>query len=139
MFESLKIINTRYLFHKKNILVPSYLDGNTFKKKLTLKGFDALNLSVTTLFDLARDICFPILLENGWEILDSTIGQLMVLEILKELHFNEELSFFKLPVISSSFARSIFRIIKEIRVSGYTVMNFPHKYLPNSEKIKIYF
>ena len=98
---NLKII-IKILFHKK-YLVPSYLDGNTFKKKLTLKGFDALNLSVTTLFDLARDICFPILLENGWEILDSTIGQLMVLEILKELHFNEELSFFKLPVISSSF------------------------------------
>lgn len=136
IIQSLQNINKKHLFRKKVILVSSYLDGNAFKKNLTLKGLTALNLCISTIFDIARDMCFPILLKNGWEILDSTLGQLLTLEILRELHFQGKLSYFKLPIISPSFARSIFRTIKEIRVSGYSTVNFPEESLKNSQKMQ---
>ncbi|MDD4896276.1 MAG: PD-(D/E)XK nuclease family protein [Atribacterota bacterium] len=131
----LQNLDKQYLFQKKIILVPSYLDGNALRKNLTLNGFSALNFNIATLFDIAREICLPVLLKNGWKILDSTLGQILVLEILRRLSSEEKLTYFKLPFFSPLLAKSIFRTIKEIRVSGYSSLNFPREILTNSPKM----
>ena len=136
ILKHLQSISQKYPFHKKTILAPSYLDGNSFKKNLTLKGFSALNFNITTLFDVARDIYFPVLIKNEWKILDSTIGQILVFDIIKTLSSEEKLSYFKLPLLTPSLAASIFRTIKEIRVSGYSAHNFPQKIQTISPKMK---
>lgn len=136
ILKHLQSISQKYPFHKKTILAPSYLDGNAFKKNLTLKGFSALNFNITTLFDVARDIYFPVLIKNEWKILDSTIGQILVFDIIKTLSSEEKLSYFKLPLLTPSLAASIFRTIKEIRVSGYSAHNFPQKIQTISPKMK---
>ena len=132
----LQNINRKNLFQKKIILMPSYLDGNTLKKNLTLKGFAAINFNITTLFDIARDAFSPVLLKNEWKILDSSLGQILIFDILKVLSSEEKLSYFKLPSVTPSLALSIFRTIKEIRVSGYTSHNFPQKILKKSIRMK---
>ncbi|NLL61750.1 MAG: hypothetical protein GX240_03065 [Candidatus Atribacteria bacterium] len=124
------------LFRKKILIAPSYLDGNTFQKNLTLSGFSALNLYISTLFDVAREMCSPILLKKECQILDSTSGQILILEILKDLSLQDKLIYFKLPLISPSLARTIFRTIKEIRVSGFSTHKLPKSLLPASPKMQ---
>ncbi len=136
IFKHLQDICQRYLLQKKIILVPSYLDGNALKKGLTLKGFSAVNLHMATLYDIARELCFPILLKNGWKILDGTLGQILIIDILRKLQQEDKITYFKLPLISPSLANTIFRTIKEIRVSGYSTQNFPPKILNSSPKMK---
>ena len=132
----LQNISRKNLFQKKIILMPSYLDGNALKKNLTLRGFTAINFNITTLFDIARDSFSPVLLKNEWKILDSSLGQILVFDILKVLSSEEKLSYFKLPSVTPSLASSIFRTIKEIRVSGYTSHNFPQRMLEKSPKMR---
>lgn len=128
--------SNQFLFQKKTLLVPSYLDGNAFLKSLTLNGFSALNFNISTLFDVARETCSPILLKKEWQIMDSSLGQIMVFEILKCLSIQHKLSYFRLPLISPYLAGAIFRTIKAIRVSGYSARKFPKKILANSLKME---
>ena len=132
----LQNFSRRYLYQKKVILLPSYLDGNTLKKNLTLKGFSALNFNITTLFDIARDTCSPLLLEDSYNMLDSTLGKILIFDILKTMSLENNLSYFKLPLITPALASSIFRTIQEIRVSGYTSHNFPQSILRGSPKMR---
>lgn len=132
----LQNICQRYLFQKKIILVPSYLDGNILKKSLSLGGFSALNLHIATLFDIARELFLPILLQNDYTILDSTLGQLLIFDILRKLAKEDKMSYFKLPFISPLLARSIFRTIKEIRVSGFSTKNITQGFLVNFPEMK---
>ena len=132
----LQDVSSQSLFQKKILLVPSYLDGNTFLKNITLNGFSALNFNITTLFDVAREMCSPIILKKEWQVMDSTLGQILVFEILKDLSAQDKLSYFRLPLISPYLARAIFRTIKEIRVSGYSAHKFPKKISANSLKMK---
>ena len=79
----LKRICRDNLTDKKNLIMPSYLDGNALKKSLSKEGFFALNLNVITLFDLARDYCDDYILKNRLKILDNSLGQIFLLQILK--------------------------------------------------------
>ena len=126
----------KFLFQKKILLTPSYLDGNAFRKSLTMSGFSALNFHITTIFDYAQEVCFSLLLKDGRQILDSSTGQLLVYEILKNLSAEKLLSYFQLPIISPSLAGSIFRTVKEIRVSGYSSSNFPRSLPADSPKMR---
>jgi len=60
----LKRICRENLTGSKNLIMPSYLDGNTLKKSLSREGFFALNLNITTIFDLARDYCDDYISKN---------------------------------------------------------------------------
>jgi len=92
----LKRICQDNLIGSKNLIMPSYLDGNALKKSLSREGFFALNLNVTTLFDLARDYCDDYILKNRLKILDNFLGQIFILQTNIELNYLEEVFFRKI-------------------------------------------
>jgi len=122
------------LTDKKNLIMPSYLDGNTFKKSLSREGFVALNLNITTLFDLARDYCDGYILKNRLKILDNSLGQIFLFQILKKLSRENALDYFQLTLFSPGISRSIYLAIKELRMAGFSSRNFPQSAITNFKK-----
>jgi len=122
------------LTDKKNLIMPSYLDGNTFKKSLSREGFVALNLNITTLFDLARDYCDGYILKNRLKILDNSLGQIFLFQILKKLSRENALDYFQLTLFSPGISRSIYLAIKELRMAGFSSGNFPQSAITNFKK-----
>ena len=130
----LKRICRENLTGSKNLIMPSYLDGNTLKKSLSREGFFALNLNITTLFDLARDYCDDYISKNKLKILDNSLGQIFLLQILKKLSRKKLLDYFQPPAFSPGINRSIYLAIKELRIAGFSSRNFPHSAIVNSKK-----
>ncbi len=130
----LKRICRENLTGKKNLIMPSYLDGNTLKKSLSREGFFALNLNITTLFDLARDYCDDYISKNKLKILDNSLGQIFLLQILKKLSREKLLNYFQPPTFSPGISRSIYLALKELRIADFFSRNFPHSAIVNSKK-----
>jgi len=130
----LKRICRENLTGKKNLIMPSYLDGNTLKKSLSREGFFALNLNITTLFDLARDYCDDYISKNKLKILDNSLGQIFLLQILKKLSREKLLNYFQPPTFSPGISRSIYLALKELRIADFSSRNFPHSAIVISKK-----
>ncbi|MCJ7656883.1 MAG: hypothetical protein MUO55_03760, partial [Candidatus Atribacteria bacterium] len=130
----LKRICRENLTGSKNLIMPSYLDGNALKKSLSREGFFALNLNITTLFDLARDYCGDYISKNKLKILDNSLGQIFLLQILKKLSRKKLLDYFQPPTFSPGIIRSIYLAIKELRIAGFSSRNFPHPAIVNPKK-----
>jgi len=130
----LKKICQENLTGSKNLIMPSYLDGNTLKKSLSREGFFALNLNITTIFDLARDYCDDYILKNRLKILDNYLGQIFLLQILKKLSRKKLLNYFQPPTFSPGISRSIYLALKELRIAGFSSRNFPHTAITNPKK-----
>ena len=82
----LKRICRENLTGSKNLIMPSYLDGNTLKKTLSKEGFSVLNLNITTLFDLARDYCDDYISKPiEIELLISKMNSFLLIRIIKTL------------------------------------------------------
>ena len=122
------------LIVSKNLIMPSYLDGNAFKKSLSREGFSALNLNVTTLFDLARNYCDDYIYKNKLKILDNSLGQIFLLQILKKLSRKKLLNYFQPSAFSPGISRSIYLAIKELRIAGFSSCNFPRSAIVNPQK-----
>ncbi|MEA1939706.1 MAG: hypothetical protein U9N03_03475, partial [Candidatus Caldatribacteriota bacterium] len=138
LFAPLKKICKENLTVSKSLIMPSYLDGNTFKKTLSREGFSAINLNIITLFDLARDYCDNYVLENKLKILDNSTGQIFIFQILKALLSSRKkmpsLNYFQSSQFSPGIIRSIYSTIKEMRIAGFSSRNFPHSAITNSKK-----
>ena len=130
----LKRICQENLTGSKNLIMPSYLDGNALKKSLSREGFFALNLNITTIFDLARDYCDDYISKNKLKILDNSLGQIFLLQILKKLSRKKLLNYFQPPTFSPGISRSIYLAIKELRIAEFSSRNFPHSAIVNSKK-----
>ena len=130
----LKRVCEENLTGKKNLIMPSYLDGNTFKKSLSREGFFALNLNIITLFDLARDSCDDYILKNRLKILDNSLGQIFLFQILKKLSREKSLAYFQFTLFSPGISRSIYLAIKELRMAGFSSPNFPHAAMTSLKK-----
>lgn len=130
----LKRICRDNLTGNKNLIMPSYLDGNTLKKTLSKEGFSALNLNIVTLFDLARDYCDDYILKNRLRILDNSLGRIFILQILKKLSQEKLLDYFQPSLFSPGVTRSIYLTIKELRIAGFSSRNFPHSAITNPKK-----
>jgi len=130
----LKRICRDNLTGSKNLIMPSYLDGNTLKKTISKEGFSALNLNITTTFDLARDYCDDYISKNKLKILDNSLGQIFLLQILKELSRKKLLNYFQPPTFSPGISRSIYLAIKELRIAGFSSRNFPRPAIVNFKK-----
>ena len=130
----LKRICREQLTGSKHLIMPSYLDGNTLKKSLSREGFFALNLNINTLFDLARDYCDDYILKNKLKILDHSLGQIFLLQILKKLSRKRLLDYFQPPSFSPGISRSIYMAVKELRIAGFSSRNFPHPAMVNPKR-----
>jgi len=130
----LKRICRENLTGSKNLIMPSYLDGNALKKSLSREGFFALNLNITTLFDLARDYCDDYISKNKLKILDNSLGQIFLLQILKKLSRKKLLNYFQPPTFSPGISRSIYLTIKELRIAEFSSRNFPQSAITSSKK-----
>ena len=130
----LKRICQENLTNSKNLIMPSYLDGNTLKKTISKEGFSALNLNITTIFDLARDYCDDYISKNKLRILDNSFGQIFVLQILKKLSRGKLLNYFQPPIFSPGISRSIYLAIKDLRIAGFSPHNFPQSAITNPKK-----
>ncbi len=125
-----------YPLEKKVLILPSYVDGNTLKKIISRQGLNALNFHQTTLFDLARRFSLHEFIQNKYNILDHSLGLVMIMQILKQLSEEKDLFYFQLPLITPGLARTVFRTIKEIRVAGYLSQNWLPQVAPGSGKMK---
>jgi len=130
----LKRICQDNLIGSKNLIMPSYLDGNALKKSLSREGFFALNLDITTIFDLARDYCDDYISKNKLKILDNSLGQIFLLQILRKLSQKKLLDYFQPPTFSPGISRSIYLAIKELRIAEFSSLNFPYLAIVNSKK-----
>ena len=134
----LKRICRDNLTGSKNLIMPSYLDGNTLKKSLSREGFSAINLNITTLFDLARNYCDDYVLENKLKIIDNSTGQIFIFQILKKLLSSRKKTpssnYFQPSLFSPGIIRSIYSAIKELRIARFSSRNFPHPAITNSKK-----
>jgi len=132
----LQEIFKKYPFEKKIMVIPSYIDGNTFKKTLARQSLSALNFHHSTLFDLARRFSLDDLIKNKLNILDHSLGLVIIMQILKDLSVQKSLSYFQLPMVTPGLAKTIFRTIKEIRASGYTSQSWSSEITIDSGKMK---
>jgi len=132
----LKRICQDNLTDRKNLIMPSYLDGNALKKSLSRESFFALNLNITTLFDLARDYSDDYILKNRLKNLDNPLGQLFLLQISKKLSREKMLDYFQPALFSPGISRSIYLAIKELRIAEFSSRNFPHSAIINPKKSK---
>lgn len=126
----------QYPFEKKVIIVPSYVDGNAFKKTLSCHGFNSLNFHHSTLFDIARKPVLEDLINNKLNILDNALGIVIIMQILKDLFSQNRLSYLQLPIVSTGLAKTIFRSIKEIRVAGYDSKSWLSEFKTVADKLK---
>jgi len=139
MYSYLKTIQEilqQYPFKKKVFLVPSYVDGNAFKKLLFFHGVNSLNFHHSTLFDIARTFALEDLVKNKFNILDNSLGIVLIMQILKDLSRQNSISYFQLPLISTGLAKIVFSSIKEIRVAGYDSRSWLSEFKVDSEKLK---
>ena len=134
LFVPLESICKENVTQNKILIMPSYLDGNTLKKSLSREGFSALNLNITTLFDLARDYCVNFILRRELKILDYSTGQIFILQILKKISGKSPLNYFQPSLFSPGIIRTIYLTIKELRVAGYSSRNFPFSVITNPQK-----
>ena len=134
LFVPLESICKENVTQNKILIMPSYLDGNTLKKSLSREGFSALNLNITTLFDLARDYCVNFILRRELKILDYSRGQIFILQILKKISGKSPLNYFQPSLFSPGIIRTIYLTIKELRVAGYSSRNFPLSAITNHRK-----
>ncbi|GAI03858.1 unnamed protein product, partial [marine sediment metagenome] len=104
------------------------------KKSLSREGFFALNLNITTIFDLARDYCDDYISKNKLKILDNSLGQIFLLQILKKLSREKTLDYFQPALFSPGISRSIYLAIKELRIAEFSSRNFPRLAIVNSKK-----
>ncbi|PKP55356.1 hypothetical protein CVT91_15895, partial [Candidatus Atribacteria bacterium HGW-Atribacteria-1] len=93
-----------------------------------------MNLNITTIFDLARDYCDDYISKNKLKILDNSLGQMFLLQILKKLSRKKLLDYFQPPTFSPGISRSIYLAIKELRIAGFSSRNFPHPAIFNPKK-----
>lgn len=126
----------QYTFEKKVIIVPSYVDGNAFKKILSRHGLNSLNFHHSTLFDIARKFVLKDLIKNKLNILDNTLGIIIIIQILKDLSSHDNISYFQLPIVSTGLAKTVFRSIKEIRAAGYNSKSWSSLFTTKSDKQK---
>ena len=126
----------QYPFKKKVILVPSHVDGNAFKKILSFYEINSLNFSHSTLFDVARNFALEDLIKNKLNILDNSLGIVLIMQILKDLSRKGNISYFQLPLISTGLAKAVFRSIKEVRAAGYDSKSWQSEFKVESEKLK---
>ena len=139
MYSYLKTIQKicqEYPFEKKVMLVPSYIDGNSFKKILACQGINSLNFQHSTLFDIARIFALEDLVKNKKNILDNALGIVLIMHILKDLSSQGNISYFQLPLISTGLAKTVFLSIKEIRAAGYNSRSWLSEFKIDSDKLK---
>ena len=134
LFNALQNIAQHYPDQEKILLMSSYQDGNTLKKSLTRENFSTLNLRIITLFDLARKMCFGDILKNQKKMLDETEAQLFVLQKTEALLQRQLLSYFQVPFITTGIAKTIFKTLKEFRISGYNSREWPSHIMVNKDK-----
>jgi len=139
MYSYLKTIEEiiqQYPFKKKIIILPSYIDGNAFKKILSRHGFNSLNFHHSTLFDIARKFALEDIIKNKLNILDNALGIVIIIQILKNLSRHDNISYFQLPIVSTGLAKTVFRSIKEIRAAGYDLKSWSSVFTTESDKLK---
>jgi len=133
-FKPLEKICQKHLTDKKILIMPSYLDGNTLKKSLSREGFSMVNLHITTLFDLARDYCEEIILRNKYRLLDYSSSQVFIFKLLKKITRENTLAYFKSNSITPGICHSIYFSIKELKMAGYSALNFPQHAIIHPKK-----
>jgi ATP-dependent helicase/nuclease subunit B len=134
--KTIEEITQQYPFEKKVIIVPSYVDGNALRKTLTSHGISSLNFHHNTLFDIARKFTLEDLLKNKLNILDNPMGIVIIMQIIKDLSSQNNLSYFQLPIISIGLSKTVFCSIKEIRAAGYDSKSWLSVFTTESDRLK---
>jgi len=134
--KTIEEIIQQYPFKKKVIIVPSYVDGNALKKTLSCHGINSLNFHHNTLFDIARQFALENLIKDKLNILDNSLGIVLIMQILKDLSSQNGLSYFQLPIVSTGLSKTVFRSIKEIRAAGYDSKSWLSLFTKESDKLK---
>ncbi|WP_353093667.1 PD-(D/E)XK nuclease family protein [Tissierella praeacuta] len=106
------------LLDEKIFIVPSRTIGMQMVNKMARKGYSSINLKVVTLKRLAFEILEEDIINKKKIIIDSILGNSLIINILKVLVEEEPNGFFKPNLIDAKTAEELYKVIMELKYSG---------------------
>lgn len=94
----------------------SYSAGLSLLQVFAREGYNRFNLRITTIFDLAWEVCGRSLFQNGIELPENSTY--IVFEILRTLSKQGKLKYFKDLRITPSLSGAVFYAISELKTAG---------------------
>jgi len=96
--------------------MPSYSAGLSFLQAFAREGYSRFNLRVSTIFDLAMEVCKQSLHQKGIELCSD--NEYIVYGILMSLSKQDKLQYFKGLQITPTLSGAVFGAISELKHAG---------------------
>lgn len=120
------------LLDEKLFIVPARTIGMQMTNKMARDGYPSINLRTVTLQGLAFEVCDEYIVNNNKMIIDSILGNNLIVSILKDLSKEDpEGFFFKPNLIDAKTAEEVYKVIMELKYGG--LKSFPE--IKNLDKI----
>ncbi|MFC4322922.1 PD-(D/E)XK nuclease family protein [Litchfieldia salsa] len=103
------------LLNEKILVVDSYSIGEQIISHYMKEGYNAVNLKVKTVRDLALGF-----IHTNDDFCNTAIGSHLVYSLLKQLKFNNSLRYFHNLEITPNLSHGMYEVIQELRLAGYT-------------------
>lgn len=112
------------LLDEKLFIVPARTIGMQMTNKMARDGYPSINLRTVTLQGLAFEVCDEYIVNNNKMIIDSILGNNLIVSILKDLSKEDpEGFFFKPNLIDAKTAEEVYKVIMELKYGG--LKSFP--------------
>ncbi|GAA0480098.1 PD-(D/E)XK nuclease family protein [Salinibacillus aidingensis] len=131
--EELHQICARHPFEEKILIVDSHSVGEQIYQSFLKNGYRSIHLKIKTVKDMTQDI-IAIYGNPSFSLLEPVLGQHLIYYLLKELQESRSLTYFSGMEVTPSFSQSIYQMIEELRMAGYTSENLPAHAFISSEK-----
>lgn len=135
LIKKLEEVCTNHPFSEKILVVDHYRTGKQILHMFIHAGHSTINMKIMTVMDVAESIIsHSEKLTKGR--ITSSIGSILMMEILKNLKNSHQLTYFNELEASPDLCHSIYDAIKMLRITGLTSTNFPVQSLRTLEKEK---
>lgn len=119
----LKDFCSENLLDEKLFMVSGITVAKQMINRMAREGYSSINLRPVTLQGLAFEICQEYILREKKLIVDSILGNNLIIDILKDLHKKERGFFFNEDLIDTKTSEEVYRVIMELKYSG--LKSFP--------------
>ena len=107
------------LLDEKIFIVSGITVGKQMVNRMARDGIPSINLKIATLQGLAFEICQEYILKEDKLVIDSVLGNNLIMGILKDFAGKEDSEFFfKKDLIDARTAEEVYKVILELKYSG---------------------
>ena len=107
------------LLDEKIFIVSGITVGKQMVNRMAREGIPSINLKIATLQGLAFEICQEYILKEDKLVIDSVLGNNLIMGILKDFAGKEDGEFFfKKDLIDARTAEEVYKVILELKYSG---------------------